>query len=525
MMQLPLTRDAGTGVASCQGMLAKMLTAAIRGVDAYLVTVEVDARRAGLPGFNLVGLPSVRVSEGKVRVKAALMNAGFVTEARRVTVNLAPAELRKDSSSFDLPVALCILGAFEQLPASSLEGVMALGELALDGSIRRVNGVLPAVAMAKTEGVSQVIVPEGSGGEAALVKDLDVRTARNIGEVVAHLVGGPALPRAERPPLETLALAQTESDLAEVRGQLLPRRALEIAAAGGHSLLMVGPPGTGKSMLARRLPGILPPLGFEEAMEASRIYSVAGLLNGQPLIRARPFRAPHHTISQVGLVGGGPNLRPGELSLAHRGVLFLDELAEFPRATLETLRQPLEERRITITRARGSVRLPADVQLVAALNPCPCGHFGDPRRTCVCSPTQSRNYWARISGPLLDRIDLQVEVPAVPFGDLVSAPAAEPSSQVAARVAAARRRQEERLGPEVGMNARMGPALAKSHCSLDADGTSFLSRAVERLGLSARAVERTLKVARTIADLSGSSQVRRRDLQEAVAFREVRRPD
>ena len=260
-------------------------------------------------------------------------------------------------------------------------------------------------------------------------------------------------------------------------------------------------------------------------MEASRIYSVAGLLNGQPLLGARPFRAPHHTISHVGLVGGGPQLRPGELSLAHRGVLFLDELAEFPRSTLETLRQPLEERRITITRARGSVRLPADVQLVAALNPCPCGHFGDSRRTCVCSPTQSRNYWARISGPLLDRINLQVEVPGVAFGDLVTAPSAEPSSQVSSRVAAARRLQEARLGPEVGVNARMGPSLVKKHCGLDPEGAAFLSRAMDRLGLSARALDRTLKVARTVANLAGSGPVRRRDLQEAVAFREVQRPD
>lgn len=502
-----------------------MVTAAIHGVDAYLVTVEVDARRSGLPGFNLVGLPSARVSEGKVRVKAALVNAGFATEARRVTVNLAPAELRKDSSSFDLPVALCILAAFEQLPASALEGILALGELALDGSIRPVNGILPAMIAARSASVTQVIVPAGSGGEASLVQGVDVRVAGHVTEVVAHLTGGPELPRAQPPPPDARTSDRAGPDLSEVRGQLLPRRALEISAAGGHNLLMVGPPGTGKSMLARRLASILPPLDFEEAMEASRIYSVAGMLNGHRLLASRPFRAPHHTISHVGLVGGGPQLRPGELSLAHRGVLFLDELAEFPRATLETLRQPLEERRITITRARGSVRLPADVQLVAALNPCPCGHFGDPRRACVCSPTQSRNYWARISGPLLDRIDLQVEVPGVGFEALVTEPPAEPSSQVAARVAAARRRQADRLGPEVGVNARMSPTLVRAHCGLDLEAKAFLKRAMERLGLSARALDRTLKVARTVADLSGEPRIRRRDLQEAVAFREVRRPD
>ena len=517
-------RRAGTTLASWGDMLARIQTTAIVGVEACPVTVEVDARKGGglMPGLNLVGLPSSRVSEGKVRIRTALINAGFKLESRRITINLAPAGLRKDTAAFDLPIALALLAAFEEIPTSALEGVLAIGELALDGALRPVRGVLPAVARARQEGHAQALVPAANAQEAAVVQGVAVHAAAHLRPVVEHLLGARLLPQVT--PQPTPASIRQGPDLAEVRSQALPKRALEIAAAGGHNLLLVGPPGAGKSMLARRLPGILPAPSFEERLETTRVFSVAGLLNGTPLLRDRPFRAPHHSISPVGLVGGGPHLRPGELSLAHRGVLFLDELLEFPRATLEGLRQPLEERRITITRARGSVHLPADVQLVAAMNPCPCGHAGDPRRTCVCSDKAVRRYWSRLSGPLLDRIDLQIPVPAVDFDTLVGDGVEEPSAVVAARVEAARAVQRARHGADERTNAHLNAAEVRRHCALDAASRGALRRAVERFGLSARAVQRVLKVARTIADLAGREALSRRDVLEAVGYRELRPP-
>jgi magnesium chelatase family protein len=504
-------------------MLARIKTAAIVGVEACPVTVEVDTRKGGAtPGLNLVGLPSTRVSEGKVRIRAALLNCGYKLDAARVTINLAPAELRKDTASFELPIALALLATFDYLPVSALEGLLAVGELALDGSVRPVRGLLAAATVAREQGLQTMLVPTQGAREAAVVEGMDIRAVSCISGAVDHLRGEQELPHVLPPP--ALSPSRDEStDLAEVRGQALPKRALEIAAAGGHNLAMVGPPGCGKSMLARRLPGILPPPSFDEALETTRIHSVAGLLNGTPLVRQRPFRAPHHSISPVGLVGGGPHLRPGELSLAHHGVLFLDELLEFPRHTLEGLRQPLEDRRITITRARGSVHFPADVQLVAAMNPCPCGHWGDPRRACVCSDRAIARYWGRLSGPLLDRIDLQITVHPVDFDELTGIPAEEPSAAVAERVLGAQTRQQARLGPD-GRNARMGAGAVREHCRLQGEGRQILARAVERFGLSARAVERVLKVARTVADLAGRDELEPADLLEAVGYREVRLP-
>lgn len=500
-------------------MLVKVNTGNVHGVDAYRVEVEVDALRAGLPGYNIVGLPSARVTEGKVRVRAAILNSGLKLETRRVTVNLAPAELRKDTAAFDLPIALGILGAYELLPADALSGRMALGELALDGTIRGVNGVLPVADLARRLGVRELLVPWSCGAEAAVVSGLDVRAARTLEEVVRHLRGEEEIPLFEPPP-EPPPPTGAVVNLADVKGQDGPKRALEIAAAGRHNLLLVGPPGAGKSMLARRLPTILPPLTFDEALEVTRIYSVTGLLGSAGLLRVRPFRAPHHTVSQAGLVGGGPGPRPGELSLAHQGVLFLDELLEFQRATLEALRQPLEDRRITITRARASVEFPADVQLVAAMNPCPCGHRGDPRRTCTCSSLAIERYWSRLSGPLMDRIDLLLEVPAVSFEEMTSDTPAEDSRFVRRRVIAARKRQERRPGPGRS-NARLEPDQLRRECTVDAGGRRLLETAVDRLGLSARAMQRVIKVARTIADLGGDPDIEAPHLAEAIAYRRL----
>ena len=508
-------------------MLAKASSAGVLGVDAYSVQVEVDVS-LGLPQYNLVGLPDSAVKEGAVRVRAALENSGFALPPRRVTVNLAPADVRKDGAAYDLPIALALLLALEQLPAAALDGLLWLGELGLDGGLRRVAGSLPIALFARQAGYRGLVLPASCAREAAAVRGLPVFAAETLAQVVAALQSEQALPRvAEAAPASSSASAPP-LDLLDVRGNEQPKRALAIAAAGGHNLLFIGPPGTGKSMLARRLPGILPPLTESEAIESTAIYSAAGLLGGASLLAERPFRAPHHDISAVGLVGGGSNPRPGEISLAHHGVLFLDELPEFPRGALEALRQPLEDRTITIVRARCAVTYPASFSLVAAMNPCPCGFRGSSLRACVCDSGRISQYMARLSGPLLDRFDLHVEVPHVDYQTLLSERrTGECSQRIREQVVAARQLQAARAtelprlaASNAGLSAEHALRLARP----DAAGERLLLAYAKRHLLSSRAVHRVLRVARTLADLAAAPQVQAPHIAEALSLRVLDRP-